>query len=508
MGFSSFLFLLSLLSILVFYTLWKHKFKRWRHLPGPFSPLSFVFESAFTSNNPVLLRKLYNKYEREGLCFLPLVKIPLLLVGDFSKIKWLCSNPGSQGRFIVPNGPFFKFMHDFRLQKPGRISGILCSQGEIWKEQRNFMIKTLNILGLKNSSLEDIVLGKVESFCQFLKSKNGNSVEIAGLFDLSVLSILWKMTTGENIDFQDSKLQALSDGLHAATGFLGTPAALFSVMFPWIAKTFSGLIGLKQHKQFYSFLSDEIQDLIENHKETLDVDNPRDLIDHFLIDMNGTEEINEIDIEDKEEKLRTLIIDIFLGGDASTSSVLSFGFLFLLAHSEVQRKVQDEIDRVLGDNCPTLGQRKNMPYTQATINEILRYADIVPLDYRCTTEDVMIDEILIPKDTIVLNIVTEVMKGSYWKEAETFNPERFLDGSALTPPDERLIPFLMGKRSCPGQNLANMQLFLYFARILQQFDVQSEVKGVLPKDGFVPGITSQPIPFKVKFTQRNITNAN
>ena len=71
------------------------------------------------------------------------------------------------------------------------------------------MIKTLNILGLKNSSLEDIVLEKVESFCQFLKSKKGNSVQIAGLFDLSVLSILWKMTTGENIDFQDSKLQAL-----------------------------------------------------------------------------------------------------------------------------------------------------------------------------------------------------------------------------------------------------------------------------------------------------------
>ena len=146
-------------------------------------------------------------------------------MGDFSKIKSLCSNPGwrynciylllfqlnsgSQGRFIVPNGPFFKFMHDLLLQKPGRISGILCSQGEIWKEQRNFMIKTLDILGFKNSSLEDIVLEKVESFCQFLKSKKGNSVEIAGLFNLTVVSILWKMTTGENIDFQDSKLQAL-----------------------------------------------------------------------------------------------------------------------------------------------------------------------------------------------------------------------------------------------------------------------------------------------------------
>ena len=136
--------------------------------------------------------------------------------------------------------------------------------------------------------------------------------------------------------------------------------------------------------------------------------------------------------------------------------------------------------------------------------EILRYADIAPLDYRCTTEDVLIDGIIIPKDTIVFNIVTEVMKGTYWKEGETFNPGRFLDGSGLIPPDERLIPFLIGKRSCPGQNLANMQLFLYFTRILQLYNVHPAVEGVLPKDTFVPGITSSPMPFKLRFFSRNI----
>ena len=137
------------------------------------------------------------------------------------------------------------------------------------------------------------------------------------------------------------------------------------------------------------------------------------------------------------------------------------------------------------------------------IREVLRYADIVPLDFRCTTEDVLIDGVIIPKDTTILNIVTEVMKGTYWQEGETFNPGRFIDGSELTPPDERFIPFLMGKRSCPGQNLANMQLFLYFTRILQHYDVNPEVEGVMPKDTFVPGITSSPMPFKIRFCSRN-----
>ena len=136
------------------------------------------------------------------------------------------------------------------------------------------------------------------------------------------------------------------------------------------------------------------------------------------------------------------------------------------------------------------------------IREVLRYADVIPLDYRCTTEDVLIDGVIIPKDTIVFNIVAEAMKGTYWQKGETFNPERFINGSELTPPDERFIPFLMGKRSCPAQSLANMQLFLYFTRILQLYDVKPEVEGVMPKDTFVPGLTSSPMPFKIKFCYR------
>ena len=139
---------------------------------------------------------------------------------------------------------------------------------------------------------------------------------------------------------------------------------------------------------------------------------------------------------------------------------------------------------------------------QATILEILRYADIAPLDYRCTTEDVLMDDIIIPKDTIVFNIVTEVLKGSYWKNGDTFDPSRFLIGPMLTPPDERLIPFLMGKRGCPGQNLANIQLFLYFTRILQLYHVQPEIEGFLPETTFVSGLISSPTPYKLRYCLR------
>ena len=58
-------------------------------------------------------------------------------------------------------------------------------------------------------------------------------------------------------------------------------------------------------------------------------------------------------------------------GESTTSSVLSFGFLFLVAHPEVQKMVQDEIDRILGEESPTLGERKRMPYMQVIFTKLI-----------------------------------------------------------------------------------------------------------------------------------------
>ena len=134
--------------------------------------------------------------------------------------------------------------------------------------------------------------------------------------------------------------------------------------------------------------------------------------------------------------------------------------------------------------------------------EIQRVANVAPIDYRSTSEPVDLNGILIPKNTLIFNILTEVMKGPHWKDAEKFQPERFLDGSDLIEQDERFMPFLMGKRRCPGETLVTKQLFLYFTRILQLFDIEADDAEDLRPDSFVPGITSKPIPFKAKFCHR------
>ena len=137
--------------------------------------------------------------------------------------------------------------------------------------------------------------------------------------------------------------------------------------------------------------------------------------------------------------------------------------------------------------------------------EILRCANTVPHGgFRSTTADVLVDGVLIPKDTIIFGIFAEILKGDYWDNGELFNPGRFLDEEGCLRQDEHLIPFSIGKRVCPGQALANVQLFLYFTRVLQMFNFHPIDEMNLPKETFTAGIASTPTPFDLIFSRRLI----
>jgi cytochrome P450 len=67
------------------------------------------------------------------------------------------------------------------------------------------------------------------------------------------------------------------------------------------------------------------------------------------------------------------------GGDATVSFLHTF-FLAMQLYPEVQRRAQEEIDRVIGnDRLPTLADRPNLPYIEVVIKEVLRWNPVAPL---------------------------------------------------------------------------------------------------------------------------------
>ncbi|KAH8027425.1 hypothetical protein HPB51_005407 [Rhipicephalus microplus] len=91
-----------------------------------------------------------------------------------------------------------------------------------------------------------------------------------------------------------------------------------------------------------------------------------------------------------------------------------------------------------------------------------------------TQEDVVVDNIFIPRGTVVLfNLWAVSRDDSLWRNPHHFDPTRYLrdDGSLIREKPAHHVGFSYGKRSCPGESFAMMQLFLMVAFTLQRYNV-------------------------------------
>ncbi|KAM9316092.1 cytochrome P450 2C15-like [Gastrophryne carolinensis] len=175
------------------------------------------------------------------------------------------------------------------------------------------------------------------------------------------------------------------------------------------------------------------------------------------------------------ENLTTLVVDLLLAGTETTAITLQWGLLLMMKYPEIQKNVQDEIHRVIGSREPCFAHRKQMPYTDAVIHEIQRFANVIPVGIpRSTTQDLYFKGFFIPKGTHIALLLYSVLRDKeYFEKPEKFYPQHFLDSDGNFVNNEAYIPFAAGKRGCVGENLAKMELFLYFTTLLQHFTFQA-----------------------------------
>ncbi|XP_066098468.1 cytochrome P450 2A13-like [Saccopteryx bilineata] len=251
-------------------------------------------------------------------------------------------------------------------------------------------------------------------------------------------------------------------------------------------------------------LEDFITKKVEQNQRTLDRNSPQNFIDSFLIHMQ--EEQKNPNTEFNVKNLVMTALSLFFAGTETVSTTLRYDFLLLMKHPDVEAKVHEEIDRVIGKNRqPKFEDRTKMPYTEAVIHKIQRFGDMLPMGLaRRVTKDTKFRDILLPKGIEVFPMLWSVLKDpKFFSSPRDFNPQHFLEEKRQFKKNDAFVPFSIGKRYCLGEGMARMELFLFLTTIMQNFHFKSpqspQVIDVSPKH---VGFATIPPTYTMSFLPR------
>lgn len=169
------------------------------------------------------------------------------------------------------------------------------------------------------------------------------------------------------------------------------------------------------------------------------------------------------------------LVDFLIPPTSTVSAQVGFLFNRLLNQPEVYKKMQFEVDEVVGDSrLPTLDDRVKLPYIEAAIREGLRIDTVVPSAVPHTAlEDTELEGYSIPKGTTIIpGLYASNSSKELWGDPENFRPERYLDvNGKLDLSKDNGVSFGAGRRNCAGETFSRNIMFLMVAAITQNFDI-------------------------------------
>ncbi|XP_019646726.1 PREDICTED: cytochrome P450 2C15-like [Branchiostoma belcheri] len=369
---------------------------------------------------------------------------------------------------------------------------VLAPSGPLWKEQRKFALTTLRSFGFGKRSLEVHISEESAALRQEICNMGDKPFHITRLLQKATTNIICSLVFARRFEYDNPQfLQIMQDFDDiAGTNFLTMPENIFPFL-TYVLDSGNKAIEVSQRP------IDFVRAQIKEHQRTLDPNDIRDFIDAYLLEMKAQD---QSETTFTEEQLIQTVTDLFLAGTETTSTTLLWASLLMILNPDIQQKVQEEIDSVLGQGqTPSMSHRDQLPYTQAVLTEVARFATIVPLNVpHTTTEDTTLNGYHIPKQTMVIPSIWSVHHDEkLFPQHDKFDPSRFLDEKGQYKKDDHVMPFSAGPRICLGEQLARMELFLFFTSLMQHFTFK------IPKGAPTPSLvgriaaTHAPEPFDI-----------
>ncbi|KAF7235667.1 Cytochrome P450 2J2 [Varanus komodoensis] len=381
------------------------------------------------------------------------------------------------------------------LKVIGKEKGIVFSNGHTWKQQRRFGVVTMRKLGLGRKGMERQIEEEARQLVNDFASTEGQPFDPSSFLTSSVSNVICAVTFGYRFSPEDKFFKELMKSVEVG---LRLGFTIFHFVYEIIPQIMDHLPG--PHNKVFAaidMLFSLAQKEIKRHKEQHSFHEPQDFTDFYLLQMERSSKDPSSTYD--EENLAQCITDFFVAGTETTMTSLKWALLLLTKHPDIQDKVHKEIEETFGSHAISYQDKRKLPYTNAVIHEIQRsrYTFLYGLPRQCT-KDMTIQGFFIPKSTMIIPDLRSVLQDpEHWETPHEFSPNHFLDKDGNFVAREEFLAFGAGTRACLGEQLAQMEIFLFLTSLLQVFRFQRP-EGVkeLSQDS-IAGLTAQPQPYKI-----------
>ena len=170
------------------------------------------------------------------------------------------------------------------------------------------------------------------------------------------------------------------------------------------------------------------------------------------------------------EQIRNEVLTLLLAGLETTANALAWAFYLLSGAPEVEGKLRDELDQVLGGRLPTVEDLALLPYLMMVVQEAMR---LYPPAWAISRAAIADDEIMgyrIPAGAnVLLSQWATQRHPEFWSDPDRFDPERFQPDQMAKRPRYAYFPFGGGPRLCFGDQFALTEARLLLATVLQNY---------------------------------------
>ncbi|ESR41786.1 hypothetical protein CICLE_v10011312mg [Citrus x clementina] len=353
--------------------------------------------------------------------------------------------------------------------------GLIPADGEIWRVRRRAIVPALHQKYV--AAMIDLFGKATDRLCKKLDTaaSEGEDAEMESLFSRLTLDVIGKAVFNYDFDSLTNDtgiVEAVYTVLREAEDRSVAPIPVWEIP---IWKDISP--RLKKVNAALKLINDTLDDLIaickrmvdeeelQFHEEYMNEQDPSIL--HFLLASGD-------DVSSKQ--LRDDLMTMLIAGHETSAAVLTWTFYLLSKEPAVLSKLQDEVDSILGDRFPTIGDMKKLKYTARVINESLRLYPQPPVLIRRSLEDDVLGKYPIKRgEDIFISVWNLHHSPHIWDDADKFNPERWpLDGPNPneTNQDYCYLPFGGGPRKCVGDMFATFENIVAVAMLVRQFNFQ------------------------------------